>query len=417
MTVVNDGFPALVKLITRAFMQDPYPALAALRGDQAATPIENNGLRMWVVGRYDDARSILADPNLKKDLVVKRKEILQQSLVRPERRPRLPLAIRRNMLDRDEPDHTRLRGLLARFFTSAQVQRLRPTIERLADGLLSDLPAERPIDLMAEFARPLSVTIISDLLGVPPEDRADFPTWENDILTSPDLPQIEHAGVALVEFANKLLDRKRSDPGDDLLTSLLADHHNGALDDVELISMVTLMLIAGMEPGSALGNGVFTLLRHPDQLAALIADPALLPACVDEILRFESPFRMLTPRFSECPLHLDGVTIPANELILVSTAAANRDPARFDNPEQFDITRAATGHLGFGRGTHRCLGAQLGSMELEIALAALFERFPHITLENPAESVTWRPGMFMRRLHKLPVVLDGKAATNLKGLR
>lgn len=407
MTAVEDRFPELVRLITRAFMQDPYPALAALREGRAATPIENNGLRMWVVGRYEDAREVLADTSLCKDLVVKRKEILQQSLVRAERRPRLPLEIRRNMLDRDEPDHSRLRGLLAKSFTSAKIERLRPKIERLVDELLSDLPTGRPIDLMKEFARPLSVTIIADLLGVPAEDRDDFPTWENDILTSPDLPEIEQAGIALVEFAGKLLDRKRIDPGDDLISGLLADHARGALDDIELISMITLMLIAGMEPGSALGNGVFTLLRHPGQLDALIADPALLPGCVDEILRYESPFRMLTPRFSDCPVHLGDTTIPANELILVSVAAANRDPARFKDPERFDITRTTKGHLGFGRGNHRCLGAQLGWMELEIALEALFERFPNIALAVPEPDVTWRTGMFMRRLDTLPVMLDG----------
>jgi cytochrome P450 len=407
MSAVNADFPALVKLINRAFMQDPYPALAALRDDRAATPIENNGLRMWVVGRYEHARAILANPDLKKDLVVKRKEILRQSLVRPERRPRLPLAIRRNMLDRDEPDHARLRGLLASAFTSAKVDQLRPVIERLVDELLSALPADRPIDLMAEFARPLSVTIISDLLGVPPEQRAQFPTWENDILTSPDLPDIEQAGIALVEFAGQLLARKRAAPADDLLTGLLADHDRGALDDVELVSMVTLMLIAGMEPGSALGNGIFTLLRHRDQLAALVADPALLPGCVEEILRYESPFRMLTPRFSDCPVRLGEVTIPANELILVSVAAANRDPDRFGDPDRFDIGRVTTGHLGFGRGNHRCLGAQLGVLELKIALDGLLRRFPDIALAVPADSVTWRPGMFMRRLTTLPVVLNG----------
>jgi len=406
----TDVFPALVKLINRRFMQDPYDDLAKVRETEAATPIENNGMRMWVVGRYDDARALLADSSLKKDLVVKRKEILEQSLVRPERRPRLPHAIRRNMLDRDEPDHTRLRSLLAKSFTSAKVEQMKPKVERLVTDLLDAIPLGRPIDLIEEFTRPLAVTIIADLLGVPAESREDFPTWENDILTAPDIPQIEEAGAALVGFSESLLAAKKLDPGPDLISGLVEDHRNGALDDVELISMVTLMLIAGMEPGSALSNGMFTLLRHPAQLSALAEDPGLLTGCINEILRYESPFRMLTPRYSECPMKLGDTTIPANELILVSVAAANRDPRWFENPDEFDITRDARGHLGFGRGTHRCLGAQLGWLEMETALTRLLSRFS-VRLAVPADEVVWRPGMFMRRLQALPVVLTELACS------
>ncbi|WP_280454713.1 cytochrome P450 family protein [Nocardia brasiliensis] len=410
MTVEADHFPQLVKLITRNFMQDPYSDLAEIRCARAATPIENNGLRMWVVGRYDDARTVLADQGLRKDLVLKRREILAQSLVRPERRPRLPVEIRRNMLDRDEPDHTRLRGLLASSFTTAKAELLRPKVEQLVTELLDRLPLDRPVELIGEFIRPLAVTVIADLLGVPSDDRDQFPNWENDILTSPDLPEIEQAGAALVSFARKLIARKGIEPADDLLTGLVGDHQQGVLDDAELVSMVTLMLIAGMEPGSAIANGVFTLLQHPDQWEKLVTDPTLLPGCVDEILRFESPFRMLTPRFSDCPMQLGEVTIPANELILVSVAAANRDPAKFPDPDNFDITRTARGHLGFGRGNHRCLGAHLGVLEMQIALEGLRSRFPNMALAVPVSDVSWRPGMFMRRLFTLPVRLDNTTA-------
>jgi cytochrome P450 PksS len=406
-TRIEDQFPELVKLISRSFMQRPYEALAEMRESRAATPIENNGMRMWVVGRYEDARTVLADSSLKKDLVVKRKEILQQSMVRPERRPRLPLEIRRNMLDRDEPDHLRLRGLLAKSFTSANVERLRPKIQEVAAQLLNVIPVGRPIDLINEFTRPLSVTIIADLLGVPPEDRAGFPTWENDILTSPDIPMIEEAGAELVTFAQRMIERRRAEPDDGMISGLIDDHTRGELDEVELISMVTLMLIAGMEPGSAISNGVFTLLGQREQLDALIDCMDLLPGCIDEILRYESPFRMLTPRYSGCPMELGGTTIPANELILVSVAAANRDPSHFIDPNRFDIARTTKGHLGFGRGNHRCLGAQLGWQEMEIALTALLTRFD-IELACDPGDVQWRTGMFMRRLDALPVVLAEK---------
>jgi cytochrome P450 len=397
--------PDLIRLITRAFMQDPYPSLRDLRTRGRAVPIENNGMRMWVVTGYADARDLLADQDMKKDLWAKRREILQKTEVRQGRRPRLPRELRRNLLDRDEPDHSRLKSVIGPTFGTAAAHGLRGKIERLAANLLDKAPVGGPVDLLAVYTRPLSMTIIADELGIPDPDRADFPIWENDILTSPDIPLIEESSRAIVEFARAQLARKERDPGDDLLTRVVQARAEGVVNDDEAVSTVTVLLTAGMEPGSAIGNGVYTLLRHPAELAKLLADPGLMPGCVEEILRFESPFRMLTPRFSDEPVYVGGTVIPANELILVSAAAANRDPDRFPDPDRFDITRNSVGHLSFGRGEHRCLGPRLGRLEVQIALTALLGRFPALRLaETPA---SWRTGMFMRRLDTLPLVLAG----------
>jgi cytochrome P450 PksS len=397
--------PELIRLISRAFMQDPYPMLEDLRAIGSAVAIENNGMRMWVVTGYADARTVLADQRMKKDLFEQRKTILAKTEVRAGRRPRLPRQLRRNMLDRDDPDHERLRAVVGTAFGTTAARTLEPKMRRLAESLLDNVKVDVPIDLVDEFTRPLSMTVIADELGIPEADRVDFPIWENDILTSPDIPRIEQAAREIVDFARNQLAQKEQQPGEDLLTRIVRARSEGLIDDDEAVSTVTVLLTGGMEPGSAISSGVYTLLRNPDELAKLLADPALMPGCVEEILRYESPFRMLTPRFSEVPVEIGDTVVPAHELILVSAAAANRDPERFPDPGRFDITRNTTAHLGFGRGTHRCVGAQLGWLQVAVGLTTLLNRFPGIRLADTAETSLWRTGMFMRRLDILPVVL------------
>jgi cytochrome P450 len=397
---------SMVKLISRQFMRDPYPALAELRENHAAVPIENAGFRMWVVARYDDARAVLADPTLQRDLVKNRRKIVGQNLVAPERRPMLSRQLRRSMLDQDGADHRRLRTLVSRFFSPKRLAELRPRIERAADDLLDRVPVGEEIDLIEHYARPLPAGILSDLLGVPEWAREKFWEWESAILTAPSVPEVEEAGRRLVAFANEVIELKRAEPREDLYTEIVRAEQDGLLERPELISTITLLVIAGLEPTTVISSGVLTLLRHPDQFACLLADPARrLPDAVDEILRYETPFRMLTPRFVDHPLELDGVTIPAGELILVSTGAANRDPNQYPDPDRFDISRCPKGHLGFSHGNHRCLGAELGRLETTVALSRLFDRFPKTTLAVPPQDAQWRPGMFMRRLDTLPVVL------------
>lgn len=395
----------VINLINRQFMHDPYPALASLRETRAAVPVENNGFRMWVVTRYSDARAVLADPTLQRDLVKNRREVVGQNLVRPDRRPKLPRELRRSMLDQDGADHRRLRGLVSKFFSPKRLAALRPRIESIAGDLLDRLAVGHPIDLIEAFARPLPAICLAGLLGVPDDARDAFPAWETAILTAPSIAEVEDAGRQLAAFSRAVIELKQAEPRDDLFTELVRAWQDGQLLEPELISSITLLLIAGLEPATAIGSSVLTLLRHPQQLAQLRDDPALLPGCIEEVLRYETPFRMLTPRYLDRPLRLGDVTIPAGELILVSTAAANRDPDRFPDPDRFDIRRCPRGHLGFSHGNHRCLGAELGRMMTTIAVEKLLARFPDIRLAVDPADISWRPGMFFRRLDSLPVIL------------
>ncbi|MFC3456342.1 cytochrome P450 [Amycolatopsis speibonae] len=395
-----------VRLVTREFMRDPYPSLRAIREQRAATPIDAAGLRAWVVTRYDDARTLLAHPDVGKDLVANQEAILRASVLRPEKLRGIPLALRRHMLDRDEPDHTRLRGLVSDFFSGPAITAWRPRIEQVTAHLLAGLPFGEEIDLIEHFTRPLARTVTAELLGVPAGDEAPFPAWVNALLTSFQREDLRRSADHLVAFIRTLLRHRAADPGDDVASRLAARAAAGELTENEAIASVHVLMTGGLEPLNGIANAVHALLHHPDQLAALRADPGLLSGCVEETLRYESPFRMLTPRFARAPVPLTDLTIPANEMILVCPAAAGRDPSRFVDPDRFDITRNAKAHLGFGRGSHRCLGAQLGRIEMTVALSALLATAPGIRL---AREPLWQPGLFMRRLHTLPVVLPRRS--------
>jgi cytochrome P450 len=407
-----------MNIATRTFRQDPYPILAGIREESPAAVVEINGLRMWLVTRYEDARQVLADPASKKDLVAHRRRIAMQCLISPARRARLPHAMRRSLLDRDGADHRRLAQMLHGYFGPEQVAQYRPTLQRIVNQILDELPVGEPLDLVAELARPFVVTFICDLFGVPGDERDEFPDWENEMLTGTSIEEVEHGGRQLYDLALRLIDVKRQHPGDDIFTHLVRLHdQHGALDTDELASTFVTLLDGGAEAMHAIGIGLLLLLSHPDQVAALSSDPSLLAGCVDEILRYESPFKMLPPRFSLERREFDGLTIPAGELVAVSAASANRDPARFPDPERFDITRAPKGHLAFGHGPHHCPGARVARAMMEIALGSFVERFPDSRLLVPADQVRWRAGQFMRRLNNLPAVLAYSQKADLRGTR
>ncbi|GAA0346494.1 cytochrome P450 [Actinoallomurus spadix] len=393
-----------MKLITRDFMHDPYPILRLIQEISPAVPVVVNGFRMWVVTRYDDVIRILDEPGLGKDLVGRARQVLQQSVVRPERRPRFPPQSRRGVLDRDGEDHRRLRTVLGPMFSPRRLAEYGRLFERTAGELVTRFQENETIDAVGQFARRLSATFAGELLGIPEEERDGFPIWETEMLTAPTIERIEAAAQHLYDFSLKMIDVKRANPGDDLFTWLLRMHDiDGSIDGDELASTIIMLIVAASEPAAAIGNALLLLLSHPDQLAkARACDYA---GCVDEVMRFESPFRMLPPRFLDQPLRFGDLTIPSGELLLLSLAAANRDPKRFPDPDIFDVTRSTKGHLGFGYGPHRCIGAQLGRMATEIGIRSLLNRFPHSELAIPAEQADWRLGTYMRRLENLPVTL------------
>jgi cytochrome P450 PksS len=403
----QQGIPEVLGRIRMTdLMADPYGTLAGIRESTPAFAIENNGYRMWAITRYHDVRKVLAEPTVLRDLVENRHEINSHCIVREMQRAHLPHGSRRSFFDRDGENHHRLRSLVGNVFTPARLTELRPRVEKLANELIDNLPIGEPVDLAEKFARPIAGTIICELIGIPPNEQNMLAAVESEMITSPIISEIEKAVGELHVFAKNLAKIKREQPGDDLCTRLLRLHDEAKMSEDELISTYILMMVGGMEPSSAIGNGVFALLTNRTELAKVLADPERFTDCVDEIVRYESPFRFVPPRYTSAPVELDGVTIPAGELLLISLAAANRDPARFDEPDVFDLDRNTTGHLGFGHGVHRCLGSELGKVETATALRTLFQRFPHTRLVDPPEQARWRPGKFMRRLDTLPVILN-----------
>lgn len=379
---------------------DPYGTYARLR---EAGPVHRitgpGGAPAWLVTRYDDVRRALADPRLSLD----RRHALPGNYSGFA----LPPALDANLLNMDPPDHTRVRRLVAKAFTPGRVDKLRAPVRKLADELLDAVEPEGRADLLAVYAGPLPITVICDLLGVPQEDRRDFRTW-TDALITPDRERphlMKEAVVSMMRFYTGLIDSKRAAPGDDLLSDLIAVQEDGdALSDDELTSLAFLILFAGYENTVHLiANAVLALLDHPELLRELRTNPDGLAAAVEELNRWDGPSPLAIRRFPLEDVEIGGVRIPAGETVLLSLASANRDPGHFADPDRLDLGRDRSGHLALGHGIHYCLGAPLARMETETALAALLERFEHLELDVPRADLRWRPAIRARGLISLPV--------------
>lgn len=392
------GRPAAVD--PAELLADPYAVYARLR---EAGPVHRiagtDGLPAWLVTRYEDVRQALADPRLS----------LDKAHASPGgyRGLALPPALDANLLNMDPPDHTRVRRLVSQAFTPRRVALLREPVRRTADALLDAVVPLGRTDLVASYAAPLPIAVICELLGVAEGDRPDFRSW-TDALVAPDPARPERARQAvgaLLAFFAGLLARKRAEPADDLLSAMIAVRdEEDRLSEDELMSLAFLILFAGYENTVHLiGNATLALLTAPAQLAALRADPARLGPAVEELARYDGPAPLAIRRFPTEDVTIGGVTVPAGETVLLSLAAAHRDPRRFPEPDRLDIGRDATGHLALGHGIHYCLGAPLARLETEIALAALLERLPGLELDVPVEQLRWRPSMRTRGLLALPV--------------
>jgi cytochrome P450 PksS len=288
------------------------------------------------------------------------------------------------------------------------VEDLRPRITSIAQRLLEALPAEGSVDLLDAFAFPLPVTVIAELLGVPTEDQDRFRAWTFTVL-NPNGGNLEPVRRAMVEFQQylkEILARRRAEPRDDLISALLAAEEQGGdrLSAVELVSMVFLLMVAGHETTvNVIANGVWALLRHPEQLERLRANPALLEPAIEEILRYCGPVRHSTSRFAVQDTEFRGQLIPAGEMIMASVLSANHDPEQFDAPERFDITRTPNRHIAFGSGSHFCIGASLARLETSIALPLLLERLPRLRFAGEPSALRWRGGLLIHGLERLPI--------------
>jgi cytochrome P450 len=387
-----------------SYYQDPAGFFARLRESRPVAPVRMPGYgRAWIVTRYADVRTVLTDPRLAKDV--------HRWPGGGRSRPCEATGVCAHMLHADPPDHTRLRRLVQKVFAPRRAA-LRPRAEEIAAGLLEEMAAKRGdvIDLLDRYARPLPVAVICELLGIPAADRA----WIAVTVAAYD-ERTEHQRVErkLAAYFTELIAAKRAEPGDDLVSALVvasdsaaADGAADALTGNELLSAVFLLVMAGFDTTvNLIASGTLALLTHPEEKTRLRQDPSLLPAAVEELLRFTNPVNHANDRFTTEDVPVGGVMIPAGEWVLPATSSANRDPARFPDPDRLDLGRDTSGHVAFGHGVHYCLGAPLARMEAEVALGALLARFPRITLAVPPSELRWRPVSLMNGLESLPVRL------------
>ncbi|MBK1786231.1 cytochrome P450 family protein [Prauserella cavernicola] len=409
--VIDHGREAEVSAPSRLgeeFVQDPHTIARMLREEGPVRPVHSrSGLPAWIVTGYAEAKALLSDPRLHKDASTRPELFANLRAASGAQASPSTLLLSEHLLNSDPPDHTRLRRLVTKAFTAGTVARLRPRIEQIADELLDDLAGRDEADLLEAYAFPLPVTVICELLGVPAEDREKFRAWSASLITASGPQEAGTASKELAEYLTALLDRKRATPGEDLLSDLVHVSDEGdQLSEAELVSMAFLLLVAGHETTvSLIANGVLALLRAPDQLDALRADPSLLPGAVEEFLRFDGPINIATLRFTSEPVGVGDVEIPENALVFVSLLAANRDEKRFPEPERLDLTRQTGGHLAFGHGIHYCVGAPLARLEGEIAIGRLLDRFPGLALAEATDRLRWRDSTLVHALESLRVRL------------
>ena len=362
------------------------------------------GRSFWFLTRYEDVSSALRDQRLGRELGRLPESVRAQHVFEGSEQFEM---VERHLLNMDPPDHTRLRRLVSTAFTTRRVRELEPRIREVTLASLDEMADRDDPDLIRDLAAPVPVTVIAELLGVPIADR----DWFRDVVdrnlraTSPE--DGIAAAMELMAYTNDAIERKRSDPGDDLLSDLIHVEEEGdRLDHAELLSMVQLLLIAGHETTvNLIGNGMLELMTHADERARLVGDPDLIGSAIEEMLRYNGPVETPFPRFAYEDVEIGDVTVPCGDVVIPVLLAANRDPERFADPDRFDITRDPNPHVAFGSGIHYCLGAPLARLEGRVAISELLSRHPAIELAVARDSLEWNPGFFLRGVRSLPVVL------------
>jgi len=390
--------------LDKAWIQDPWPLYDEMRRQGPLRRVTMpDGVPGWLVTDHAQARALLDDRRLSKDVVRAR------PLFPPNAAAGYGTKLSEHMLNDDPPNHTRLRKLVTKAFTSRAVSRLRPRIEGIVDELLAGIDGET--ELIESFAFPLPIAVISELLGVPAEDHSRIRAWSKVFVSGVTGEPLATAARDQDRLLRELIRAKRAAPTEDLLSDLVHVSDEGdQLSEDELVSMAFLLLFAGHETTvHLLGNAVHQLLTNPKQQELLRGDPDLLPGAIEEFLRIGSPIHIATLRFTTEAVAVDDVEIPAGEFVMISLLAANADEARFDDPHQLDVTRPAGGHLAFGHGIHYCLGAPLARLEGEIAIGRLLARFPSLRLAVEPADLRRRTSTLVHGLRELPVIASTRA--------
>lgn len=388
------------------FKADPFPFLAHLR---VSEPVYRTALPdktvVWLLSRYEDVALLLRDERFAKN---RRRALTTDQLRRLPWTPPMFRPLERNMLDLDPPDHTRLRSLVHKAFTPSLIEQIRTRTQTIAEELLDRTASRSEMDLIKDFALPLPMTIITEILGVPQKDHDRFHRWSQAVVSlsspTPTL-RVLPAVWKFIRYLRQFFKLRRRVPEDDLVSALIkAEEAGDRLDENELLAMVFLLLIAGHETTvNLIGNGVLALFDNSDQMQRLRNEPALIKPAVEELLRYTCPVFMTTERYACDDVTIHGVTIPRGEMTLGVIGSANRDESIFESPDELQLTREPNKHLSFGQGIHFCLGAPLARMEAQIAFSTLLKRLPDLRLKNPATSLRWRPSMLLRGLVDLSV--------------
>jgi cytochrome P450 len=386
-----------------AFKADPYPFYARLR---AEAPVYRARLALWLsawlVTRYDDVVFVLKEGPFSNDFATHRMGWL----------PHRFKPLTRHMLSADPPNHSRLRTLVSKAFTPRAVERLGARMQQICDERLDVAQREGRLDVVRDYALPLPLTVIAEMLGIPERERRRFALWGKAVAAGGD-GSVTHFLLALpaliqsTAYLRDLIARRRAEPGDDIVTALLqAEEAGDKLSEDEVIGMLALLILAGYETTMGLvAAGTLALLQHPEQRRRFTSEPALTDAAIEELLRYTSPLEFSAFRVAREPVAIAGVTIAKGDVVLGVLGSANHDESRFPNPDTLDLARETKGHVAFGAGAHFCLGAPLARLEGRIALTTLFRRFPDLRLAEPAAGLPWRRGLFFRGPARLRVLL------------
>jgi cytochrome P450 len=398
--------------LSEAFSQkyNPYPLYAQLREQGPLGRFSWMGMEMWLATSYEDTIAILKDPRFTLNSPQVEQAATEQNAVGQSAPRYVPLAWACHLLNTDPPDHTRLRTLVSKAFTPRMIEQLRPRIQQITDELLDAVQERGEMDLIAEFAFPLPITIISDMLGIPVEDRQPFRAWTQTIVQSQGAgpEKAEQGRVAeeqFVGYIRTLIAQKRIHPDNDLTSGLVrAEEQGDSLSEDELISMIFLLITAGHETTvNLIGNGTLALLEHPEQMSMLRADPDLLPSAIEELLRYTSSVSLSAARWAREDVSIHGQVIRKGEVVRCALLAANTDPQQFADPVALNILRQENTHVAFGKGIHFCLGAPLARVEGQIAIGTLLRRMPQLQLARDPEQLIWKEGGSLRVLAALPV--------------
>ncbi|MFL2935623.1 MAG: cytochrome P450 [Myxococcota bacterium] len=395
-----------LKMGSRTFAESKYEIYAQMREEAPVCRVKMAGLEIYAVSRYQDCIDIVTDPRLARN----RTTATGKSRF-PIPLPRSVMAVALSMIVEDDPEHRRLRNMVNRSFRPSAIERVSGQVRDFSAGLLDSIEPRGKVDLLSDYCKPIPSAVIAQIVGV---SESEMPSFQNTVRILSEglsgwsvLRSIFWDLRKISRFMREVIDRKKSDPGEDILTYLLDEEEEGArLSDDELLAMLFLLIMAGFETTThMIANGVLALLQHPDQLARLRAEPALIDSAVEEMLRFCGPVHGSKQAYATEDIVLHGVRIPKGAPVIPLWGAANHDPDAFEQPERFDIGRNPNHHLAFGHGSHFCLGAQLARMEVRIAVQTLLERNPRLRLAVDPADLRLQRMPFWHRYEAIPIEL------------